>query len=243
MGMVQDRPFFGVINEDPYVHLEEFEELCPCLVLPGMTQESIRWKLFPLSLLERVEQWYTDTIKSVKGDWGKLRDNFCNSFSLMERTVQWYTHMASLLGDILEFEQLKEESIGAAWARFRRLGASRPDSSLPDDVLLYAFCMSIDMDAAQDLDIAAGGLFAHKTLVEGREILDSFLENSFFPTDHNEPHQESDSIHEILSIAEPEPMVFTSQFSTIEPSPEPGTMEEEEIQPPEFLYQFEDNPL
>jgi hypothetical protein len=140
-----------------------------------MTHESIRWKLFPLSLLERAEQWYTDTINSVNGDWGKLRYIVCNSFSFVERMVQWYTHMASLLGDILEFEQLKEESIGAVWARFRCLCASRPGSFPPNDVLLYAFCMSIDMDAAQDLDITAGGSFAHKTLVEGRAIQDSFL--------------------------------------------------------------------
>jgi hypothetical protein len=64
--------------------------------------------LFPLSLSERMEQWYTDLVKSVNGDWGKLWDNFCNSFSLVETTVQWYTHMASLPWDILEFEQLNE---------------------------------------------------------------------------------------------------------------------------------------
>jgi hypothetical protein len=54
-GMVQDRPFFGAINEDPYFHLEEFEELCSRLVLPSMIHESIRWKLSPLSLLERAK--------------------------------------------------------------------------------------------------------------------------------------------------------------------------------------------
>jgi hypothetical protein len=97
--------------------------------------------------------------------------------------------MASLPGDILEFEQL-EESIGAVWARFIRFCASRPGSFLPDDVLLYAFCMGLDMNAAQDHDIAAGGSFAHKTLVLGRAILGSLLENSFFPTDHIKPHQE-----------------------------------------------------
>jgi hypothetical protein len=102
--------------------------------------------------------------------------------------------------------------------------------------------MSIDMDTAQDLDITAGGSFARKTLVEGRAILDSFLGNSFFPTSHNEPCQKSESIHESLSTAEPEPLTSTSQDSVIESSPEPGTMEEEEFQPPEFLYQFEDDP-
>jgi hypothetical protein len=163
-----------------------------------MMQESIRWKLFPLSLLERAEQWYIITVKSVNGDWGKFQDNVCNSFSLVERTVQLYTHMASLPGDILEFKQLKE-STGLVWTRFRHLCASRPSSFLPDDVLLYAFCISVDKDTAQDLDIAARGSFTHKNLVEGRAILDSFLENSFFPTDHNEPHLESDSIHGSLS--------------------------------------------
>jgi hypothetical protein len=151
--------------------------------------------------------------------------------------------MASLPEDILEFEQLEGESIGAAWARFIRLCASRPDPFLPDDVLLYTFCLGLDMDAGQDLNITAGGSFARKTLVEGTGILDNLLEKSFFPTDHNVPHQESESIHESLSTAEPAPMVSTSQFSIVEPSPEVGTMEEEEIQPPEFLYRFEDNPL
>ena len=49
MHMVQDQPFLGAINEDPYFHLEEFKKLCSLLVLPGETQEAIRWKLFPLS--------------------------------------------------------------------------------------------------------------------------------------------------------------------------------------------------
>jgi hypothetical protein len=52
------------------------------------TWSSIRWKFIPLSLSESVEQWYTDIVKSVNGDWGKLRDNFCNSFSLVESMVQ-----------------------------------------------------------------------------------------------------------------------------------------------------------
>jgi hypothetical protein len=52
--------------------------------------------------------------------------------------VQWYTHMASIPGDILEYEQL-EESIGVTWARFICLCVSGPSSFLLDDVLLYAF--------------------------------------------------------------------------------------------------------
>jgi hypothetical protein len=112
--------------------------------------------------------------------------------------------------DILEFEQLEGVSIGAAWARFIHLCASGPGSFLPDDVMVYPFCMGLDMDAAQDLDITAGGSFAQKTLVEGRAILDILLENSSLLTYRNKPRQESESIHESLSSAEPEPLTSTS---------------------------------
>ena len=94
----------------------------------------MRWKLFPFSLIGEAEQWYAHTIESVNGDWGELRDNFCHSFSLMERTEQWNTRVASLPINILDFEKLEEESLGAAWARFLHLLVSTPGPSLPIDV-------------------------------------------------------------------------------------------------------------
>ena len=72
----------------------------------GMTQEALRSKLFPFSLIEREEQWYTHTIGNMSGDWEELRDDFCYSFSFTKR-------IDSLPTDVLDFEQL-EESIGAA---------------------------------------------------------------------------------------------------------------------------------
>ena len=57
--MVWKRPFSGEIHEDPYEHLQEFEELCSSLVIPSMTQETLWWKLFAFSLIRREEQWYT----------------------------------------------------------------------------------------------------------------------------------------------------------------------------------------
>ena len=79
--------------------------------------------------------------------------------------------------------------------------------------------------------------------MEGREILDTLLEDSFLPTDHNEPlRDECVSTHESVSTAEPEPTVSTSQYSTVEPSPEPRTPKEEEIQLSEFAFRFENDP-
>ena len=70
--MVQNRPFSGTISEDPGNHLKVFEELCSGLVIPDMRQEALRWKLFPFSLIESAEQWYTRTIGNMTGDWEEL---------------------------------------------------------------------------------------------------------------------------------------------------------------------------
>ena len=129
--MVQNRLFSAAINDDPLDHLKVYEGLCSSLVIPGMTQEAVRWKLFPFSLTERAEQWYTCMIESMCGNWKELRADFCHSFSSDKR-------INSLPIDILDFKQL-EESIGAACARFLRLLASSPDLSLPDDVSLNIF--------------------------------------------------------------------------------------------------------
>jgi hypothetical protein len=49
--MVRAQPFSGFDNEDPFNHLQEFEEMCSCLSIPGMTQEILKWKLFLFSLM------------------------------------------------------------------------------------------------------------------------------------------------------------------------------------------------
>ena len=165
------------------------------------------------------------TIGSMSGDWEGLRADFCHSFSLIKR-------INSLPIDILDFEQLEKESIGAAWARFLCLLASSSDLSIPNDVSLNIFCSGLDMKSALELDVASGGWFAHTTPVEARDILDSFLENSFFVTDHIESHwEESASSHQSLSTPEIEPLSSLSQHLFVEPSPKPRTPKEEEIQP------------
>jgi len=114
--------------------------------------------------------------------------------------------------------------------------------TIPDEVSLNVFYSGLDMETALELDVASGGWFAHTTPEEGRDILDSFLEDSFVATDHSEPRREESALsHESLSTSESESSSSTSQYSSIEPSPEPRTTKEEEIQPSEFSSRFEDD--
>ena len=48
INMVQDQPFLVKHDENPYSHLNEFEQTCACLRIAGMSDETLRWKLFSL---------------------------------------------------------------------------------------------------------------------------------------------------------------------------------------------------
>jgi hypothetical protein len=52
INMVQDQPFLGESDENPYSLLYEFEQTYACLRIAGMSDETLRWKLFPFSLTE-----------------------------------------------------------------------------------------------------------------------------------------------------------------------------------------------
>jgi hypothetical protein len=121
------------------------------------------------------------------------------------------------------------------------LTQSGPNLSIPEHVLLQHFCFGLNKEAALHLDCTAGGSFAHKTPSEGRKLLDLILENtsSFDPINEPTPEESTSSMEE-PSMAESEPIPSTSQDSPFETSPEPGTMMEEEILPPEFPLYFEE---
>ena len=77
----------------------------------------------------------------------------------------------------------------------------------------------------------------HKTTSEAEALLDRILENTSFT--EALPLEEPSSDEEALLI-ESATLTLNHLDSTIVTSPEPET-EEEEIQPPEFPFEFEDN--
>ena len=147
----------------------------------------------------------------------------------------------ALRRDILCFQQNEKESIGAAWARFSLLLISGPNLLISDHVLLQHFYIGLDTESALYLDIAAGGSFSHKTPSEGREILDRITENTSFVANAGSSQEEHTSSHEDILAAESGLSPPTTQDSALEPSSEPQAPEEEEIQPSELPFEFEDD--
>ena len=70
--LIWDKFFSGEGNENPYSHLQEFEQICACLCIAGMSDKTLRWNLFPFPLTRRAKTWYSQTVGSVQGHWETL---------------------------------------------------------------------------------------------------------------------------------------------------------------------------
>jgi hypothetical protein len=79
IAMVKDESS-GEVNENPYFHLCEFEQICACLHIESMSYETLRWKLFPSSLIGKSKHWYRRHVKRSKGNWKALSSSFCLQF-------------------------------------------------------------------------------------------------------------------------------------------------------------------
>ena len=102
IAMVQEKPFSKDEDENPNTHLRDFEQLCSCIHIQGMRQDTLKWKLFPFSLTGIAKRWYTRHVGSVQGEWERLQSKFYLTFFPVP-------HAARLRVEILTFRQ-KEES-------------------------------------------------------------------------------------------------------------------------------------
>ena len=64
--LIWDKSFSREGNENPYSHLWEFAQTCACLRIAGMSDMTLRWKLFPFPLTGRAKHWYSQTVGSMQ---------------------------------------------------------------------------------------------------------------------------------------------------------------------------------
>jgi hypothetical protein len=68
--------------------------------------------------------------------------------------------------------------MGVAWAHYTELISSGLDLGMPEAMLLQHFAGGLKRDSAIFLDTASEGSFLHKTVHEGKAILDRILKNT-----------------------------------------------------------------
>jgi hypothetical protein len=168
ISLVRELNFAGGSKENPYKHLQDFEEICATLMILGMNHEMLKWKVFPFSLTGWAKQWYKLYVSSCHGSWVVLKDQLCFVFFPLSKIID-------LHNEVLSFTQKEGESLGVAWSRYKQLAMSGPELSIPDAMFMQHFVHGISTESAEYLDMTSGGVFVHCTVKEGKLILEKIL--------------------------------------------------------------------
>ena len=229
--MVQNHTFSGEQDENPFLHLQKFEETCDCLHIEGMSSETIRWKLFPFSLKGKARQWYDSNKEKKGGDWGTLLSEFCLYFYPLSKVVD-------LRLSILSSKQMDNESMSAYWERFDVLSKSGPNLAIPDQVLLQHFYVGLTIESRKELNTSANGSFIHLTASEARNLLDKIIQRDKDGPLVENPLQEEEKEEGLVedeNILDPLPTILESS------EPEKTTDIEPTSPSSEFLFDIEDD--
>jgi hypothetical protein len=65
INMVQQSPFYAKASKDANAHLQHFLEICITFTIRGVTQDVVRLRLFPFSLLGKAKQWFYSNKEAV----------------------------------------------------------------------------------------------------------------------------------------------------------------------------------
>jgi hypothetical protein len=132
ISLVKELNFVGGLDENPYKHLQYFEEICATLMISGINYETLKWKTFLFSLTGWAKQWYKLHVSSYHGSWVILKDHFCFAFFPLSKIID-------LHNEVLNFAQKEVKSLGATWSRYNQLALSAPELSIPNAMFMQLF--------------------------------------------------------------------------------------------------------
>jgi len=85
--LIQGNLFHGLPNEDPYVHLATYIEICNIVKIVGVPDEAIRLSLFSFSLAGEAKKW----LHSFKGNsiktWEEVVEKFLKKYFPESKTA------------------------------------------------------------------------------------------------------------------------------------------------------------
>ena len=158
--------FYGKSDENPYLHIYEFIDLCKIIGINQVNQEVVRLKLFPISLKDKAKSWLYSLPPESIHSWEQLAQKFLEKYFPRHKIIQ-------LRREIMNFAQGKQEQFHKAWDRFEKLLYKCPDHGVSDSMQVYCFYEGLTLTDKRMVDSTCGGTLMNKTWQEGFDLFDS----------------------------------------------------------------------
>jgi hypothetical protein len=138
--------------------------ICNTVQQEGVPAAWFKWNLFPFSLEDEAQRWYTLASVEAKGNWDELVKKFLSKFFPI-RKVQ------DLRRQVLNFKQGEEKGIDEAWDRFNELLEKGPNLGYSSDLMLHTFYFSLTANSSRFVSMCAVSDLMDKTISEATQIL------------------------------------------------------------------------
>jgi hypothetical protein len=166
--MVQHSHFTG--KEDPNLHVHAFIQLCQTFNMDGVTQDQMRARLFPFSLLRKAFQWFHSKPAETVQDWNALMRAFIKEYYSPAKTQ-------SLCNKIATFAQYPTETISKAFERFNEYTQAIPHHKFLKEDLVQKFYQGLTMASRTIIDSSAGGSIIELTPIQAFTLFKKVVDN------------------------------------------------------------------
>ncbi|KAK8701680.1 hypothetical protein V6N13_020061 [Hibiscus sabdariffa] len=164
--------FGGSPAENARQHLKSFLEICNSFKIHGVSNDVLKLKLFPYSLMDKAKAWLNNLPPGSLQSWTDLCRTFLGKFS--------YSNMTDhLRNQITSFRQEDDEAMHEAWERYRDLFRRCSMHGLPEWTQVSIFYNSVNTPTRMMLDASANGTLLNKPPRESLEILDKLAQNDY----------------------------------------------------------------
>jgi hypothetical protein len=161
----------GTPTEDPYLHIQDFFDLCETQNCHGLNAEGIRLFLFPFSLKDNAKLWLNFLTTGFIHNWEELTIKFLKKFFSAQRTRQ-------LRREIQTFQQKDGDLFFEVWEYFKELLLKCTHHNLSQDDEVQAFYEGLNDSNKSLVDSACGGVLMEKNSEEAKELFETLSENS-----------------------------------------------------------------
>jgi hypothetical protein len=118
--------------------------------MDGVTQDQMRARLFPFSLLGKALQWFYSQLAKTMQNWDTLMRAFMKEYYSPSKTQ-------SLRNKIATFAQYPTETISEAFERFNEYTRAVPHNKFPKEDLVQKFYQGLTMASRTIINASAGG--------------------------------------------------------------------------------------
>ena len=178
INMVQNQPFSG--KEDPNQHLKTFLQICNTFNVEGVTDDQIRARLFPFSLIGKAHQWLATLPEETVSNWQSLLQAFIAKYFSPGKTQ-------ALRNRISTFVQYPTETFSEAYERFNDYVSACPHHNFQNWDIIQKFYGGLNAVCRGQVDASSGGSILSLTPTETEALFKKIAENGAWGADRVTP--------------------------------------------------------